>query len=67
MNPPDPIIAAAVSELANAIQIAAPVAVRIRERADALAQDAERLEVAVTRATMAVRQLQPPRPEGGQS
>ena len=52
-------IAAAVSDLANALQVAAPVAARIRERADALAQDAERLESALERATKAVRQLQP--------
>ena len=52
-------IAAAVSDLANALQVAVPVAARIRERADALAQDTERLEAAVERAATALRQLRP--------
>lgn len=57
-------LAAVVSDLANALQVAAPVAARMRERADALAQDAERLETAIERAAGALRQLQPPK--GGQ-
>jgi hypothetical protein len=63
---PDPAtLAAAVSDLANALQVAGPVAARIRERTEALAQDAERLEAAVDRAAAAVRQLQPkPRQDG---
>ena len=51
-------VAAAISELANAIQIALPMSARIRERSDALATDAERLEAALSRAISAVRQLQ---------
>lgn len=65
MNAPDPAapLAAALSELANALQVALPIGARIRERADALAQDAERLDVTLTRAADAVRTLQP-RAEG---
>lgn len=57
---PDPdVLAAALSDLANALQAAGPTAARLHERADAIAQDAERLLVAVERATAAVRRLQP--------
>ena len=60
MNRPDSrAAAAALAELANALQVAIPLTARIRERADALGQDAERLEIAVTRAAHAVRTLQP--------
>lgn len=52
-------VAAAVSELANALQVAAPAAARIRERSDSLGQEAERLETAIERAVTAVRRLQP--------
>ena len=65
MNPQDPTFTAAVSDLANTLQVAVPVAGRIRERAEALAQDAERLEAAVERAAAAVKQLRPkPRQDG---
>jgi predicted ATP-grasp superfamily ATP-dependent carboligase len=60
MSAPDPAaIAAAVSELANTLQVAVPVAGRIRQRAEALAEDADRLETAIERAAQAVRRLQP--------
>lgn len=54
-------LAAAVSVLANALQVALPLAARLEERAEAQAQDAERLETALVRATDALRQLQPPK------
>ena len=54
-------LAAAVSELANALQVALPLAARLYERAEAQAQDAERLETALMRATDALRQMQPQR------
>lgn len=54
-------LAVAVSELANSLQVAIPLAARVRERGEALAQDAERLETALSRANDALRQLQPPR------
>ena len=59
MNPQDPAFTAAVSDLTNTLQVAVPVAGRIRERAEALAQDAERLEAALERAVAAIRTLQP--------
>lgn len=52
-------ITAAVAELANALQVAAPLAARLQERADAMQEDAERLTIAVERATTALRTLQP--------
>lgn len=52
-------IAAAVSEVTNALQVALPAAARIRERLDEQTQDAERLEAALTRATEAIRHLRP--------
>ena len=52
-------LAAAVSDLANALQVAIPVAARLRERAEAMAEDIERLDLAVTRAGDALRRLQP--------
>lgn len=52
-------LAAVVSDIANALQVAAPAAARVRERAEALSQDAERLEAAVERAVRTVRELQP--------
>jgi hypothetical protein len=60
MKAPDPTtIADAVAALANALQIAIPVAARIRERTEALTEDAERLDLAITRAGDALRRLQP--------
>ena len=53
-------VRAAVAELANALQIAVPLTARMRERADALTQDAERLELAIGRAADAMRGMQPP-------
>jgi hypothetical protein len=55
----DPTNATAIAELANALQVAAPTAARLQERADALAQDAERLTIAIERAATAIRTLQP--------
>jgi hypothetical protein len=63
MTPPNVDMAAAVSELANALPVARPVASRMRHRADEPLQEAERLEAALTRAAHAVRRLRPP--EGG--
>jgi hypothetical protein len=61
MSAPNPDnVAAFVSDIANALQVAAPAAARVRERADALQQHAERLEAAIERAATAVRQLEPP-------
>lgn len=59
MTVPDEPIAEAVSALANALQVAIPVAARIRERAEALTEAAERLDTAITRAGDALRRLQP--------
>ena len=56
--------AAALSDLANALQVALPLAARLRQRAEALTEDAERLDVAIERAVEAMRRLQPPRPAG---
>jgi hypothetical protein len=53
--------ASAVSDLANALQIAIPAAARLREHLDGQAQEADRLEDALTRAMQAIRQLQPSR------
>jgi hypothetical protein len=50
---------AVISELANALQVALPAVARIRERTDALGEDTERLELAITRAADAMRRLQP--------
>jgi hypothetical protein len=50
---------AAISALANALQVAVPVAARLRQHLDAQTQDADMLEDALTRAMQAVRQLQP--------
>ena len=49
----------AVSDLANALQSAIPAAARLREHLDGQAQEADRLEDALTRAMQAIRQLQP--------
>lgn len=61
-RPNNAALSAALSEIANALQVAVPTCARLRERADALTQDAERLDIAITRAAAAVRTLQP-RPE----
>jgi thioesterase domain-containing protein len=50
---------AALSDLANALQVAAPIAERQRRELGDLAQDAVSLEAAVDRAVQAVRRLQP--------
>jgi hypothetical protein len=54
-----PAVAAAISELANALQVAVPAAARLREHLDAQDREAETLEAALTRAMTAARQLQP--------
>jgi hypothetical protein len=56
-----PRIAAAIAELANSLQVAIPAAARLCEHIEAEAEEAERLEDALTRAMQAIRQLQPPR------
>jgi hypothetical protein len=48
-----------IAALANALQVAVPVAARLRHHLDAQAQDADALETALARAMQAVRQLQP--------
>lgn len=55
----DPQFAAAVSALANALQVALPIAARMRYRFEAQAHDADVLETALGRATAAIRDLQP--------
>lgn len=60
-RPEAPRASTAVSELANALQMAIPAAARLREHIDAQLQEADRLEDALTRAMQAIRQLQPPR------
>jgi len=59
MTSDDSRLATAISELANALQVAVPTAARMRQRLDEQAEDAERLEAAIERATRAVRELQP--------
>ena len=67
MNVPrDPAFTEAVSTLANALQVAAPIAARMRDRFDAQAHDADKLQTALERATLAIRELQPkPSTPGG--
>ena len=55
----------ALSNLANALQTAAPLATRQRRVLGDLAQDALSLEAAVERAARAVRQLRPDDREKG--
>lgn len=57
MTPRDPKFEALVSELANALQIAAPLSTTLRRDLADQAQDAIRLEAALDRAVRAVRQL----------
>jgi hypothetical protein len=59
MNEQDPRVQTAVSELANAIQVAAPAAARIRHLLDMQTQDADALKAALDRAVRAVKELQP--------
>ncbi len=56
----DPRLTAAISDLANALQVAVPAAARLRQHLDAQAGDAEQLEAGLTRAMQAIRVLQPP-------
>ena len=53
----------ALSDLANALQTAAPLATRHQRELQGLAQDATSLEAAVDRAVRAVRRMQP---DGGE-
>jgi len=55
----------AVSELANALQTAAPLATRLRRDLSEQAQDALTLEAAIDRAARAVRHLRPDGREKG--
>lgn len=59
MTPEDPQFTGAISELANALQTAAPIATQLRHNLTDQAQDARTLEAALDRAVRAVRQLQP--------
>lgn len=59
MTARDPQLEAAISDLANALQTAAPLATQLRRELNAQAQDAQTLEAAIDRATLAVRQLRP--------
>jgi hypothetical protein len=52
-------LAAAVSELTNALQVALPLAARLREHLNQQTHEADALENALTRAMTAVRHLQP--------
>ncbi len=49
----------AVSDLANALQTAAPLATRLRRELGEQAQDAVTLEAAVERAARALQEIQP--------
>jgi hypothetical protein len=62
MTPDDP-QAAAISELANALQVSVPAAARLRQRLDEQTQDADTLEASLARAMTAIRQLQSGRGE----
>ncbi len=50
----------AVSDLANALQAAAPLATRLRRELSEQAQDAVTLEAAIGRAVRAVKRVHPP-------
>ena len=52
----------AVSDLANALQAAAPLATRLRRELSEQAQDAVTLEAAIGRAVRAVKRVRPPEP-----
>ncbi len=52
----------AVSDLANALQAAAPLAARLRRELSEQAQDAVTLEAAIGRAVRAVKRVHPPEP-----
>jgi hypothetical protein len=66
MSDRDPRFTAAVSELANSLQAAGPLVAELKRTLRTQADDAiayvTALETTITRATEAVRQLQPPRP-----
>ena len=56
----DPKFALAISEITNALQTAAPLAIRLRELGGEPTEDDLRtLEAAIDRAVLAVRQLRP--------
>lgn len=65
MTPPMPQFTAAIAELANALQVAAPIATQLRHSLGDQAQDARTLETALERAVHAIRQLQPEGPARG--
>jgi len=54
---------AALSELVNALQVAAPLATAVRKDSASASENAVKLEAAVHRAAVAVRQLQPTKKE----
>jgi len=55
-----------ISELANALQVAAPLATTLRRDLDEIARHAFDLEAAVDRAVRAVRRLRPDTTGGAQ-
>ena len=52
-------LGAAVSEMANALQVAAPLATRLRRELSEQVQDAVTLEAAIVRAVLAVKRMRP--------
>ena len=52
-------LAAAVSDMANALQVAAPLATRLRRELSEQVQDAVTLEAAIVRAVRAVKRMRP--------
>ena len=52
----------AVSDLANALRAAAPLATRLRRELSEQVQDAVTLEAAIGRAVRAVKRVRPPEP-----
>ena len=52
-------LAQAVSDLANALQAAAPLATRLRRDLSTNAQDAVTLEAAIDRAVRVIKRMQP--------
>ncbi len=62
MPTPDDQFREAVSDLANALQVAAPLATRLRRELSEQAQDAVTLEAAIGRAVRPVNRVRPPEP-----
>ncbi len=60
MPEPNDHVQQVLSDLANALQTAAPLATRLRQNLGETAQDAATLEAAVDRAVRAVKRVEPP-------